>query len=52
MRISIMKKLRLPFFTVFAFLFLLAVMTGSAGSEGVEMPDIIIIKYKIGRAHV
>ena len=45
MRISIMKKLRLPFFTVFAFLFLLAVMTGSAGSEGVEMPDIIIIKY-------
>ena len=45
MRMPIMEKLRLPVFTVFASLLLLAVIAGLAGSEGVDMPDTIIIKY-------
>jgi hypothetical protein len=45
MRIPIMKILRLPVCAVFVFLFLLAVMAGSASSEGVEVPGTIIIKY-------
>jgi hypothetical protein len=45
MRISIMKNLCLPVVTLFAFLLLLALMAGPASSEGVEMPDTIIIKY-------
>ena len=44
MRIPI-KMLRLPVCAVFVFLFLLAVMAGSASSEGVDIPGTIIIKY-------
>ena len=45
MRTPIMKVLWLPICAVFIFLLLLAVTAGPAGSEGVDIPDTIIIKY-------